>query len=303
MPRLSSPLPYLATVSLAFTACVGDAALELDETEPEIIGGKVEGGAAFDAIGAILIAGARSGEPSRLKTGTLIGPRLVLTSETSIAGVPADRLTFLIGKDALHPRRRVRVRAIAVETSVQGGAARLGIDAAVLHLEEAVTDVTPLPVAALRADQVGRRFRVFGFGAEKDGPIGTRRGGDVTLLGTRGNVFDLVFGSFEDFLEEGAGVIFPDLDPDVPADRKRLRGFYDNGKLLEGIDAWFGGKRGDANTCGADNGGPVTTKIGGKLTVVGIDSWTMSRAQCTFGTAASITSPALLDFIARERGR
>jgi len=295
-----STLLSLFAASLAITsACLLEEEPDLADSEAEIIGGTVAGGSDVAAIGAVRVEGGGANGRPGICTGILIAPKLVLTSESCVQNRTPDKITFLIGKETSNPSQRARVRAIVIENSVGGGATGRGIDAALLHLRDAIDDVAPLPLVALSGNQVGRRFRGFGYGVDEDGDKFVRRGGDMTLLGTRGKVLELVFASFEDFLDDGARRLFPNVNPAVAADRATLKRFYDGITLLDGVDAWFGGRDGDANMCDGDMGGPITTKVGGKLKVVGMGSWGLPG--CAVGAGYTLITPKVLDFVARER--
>lgn len=272
-------------------------------TTEEIIGGFPIASAELNAIGAI---GANAGEGKFVPfcTGTLIAPTMVLTAKHCVINVTdATSIAFLIGPDALAPVRAVPVRGTAVESSVSGGVQGLGSDVAIVHLAEAVTDVAPLPVAALTDDQIGSRMVGVGYGVQNAGlDAGTRRGGSMTLKATGGPVFAAVFGSFERFLEAGAPRLFPKLDPADPAHLALLRQIYDEIRLLDGIEAWFGSGPGDAQACDGDSGGPVAKRVGTQTTVFGVTSWGFRQGDtCAIdGAAYASMNPASLDFIDYE---
>jgi secreted trypsin-like serine protease len=299
--QLRFAFPALA-IALA-TGCAvddgADLAADLGADEAAIIGGSEQTGTQFDAIGTVARDRGGNGQ-NTFCTGTLVTPRLVLTAESCLDEATPDKVFFIVGgRSNEPPRRTFRVTRIERERSVGGGLIGRGIDAAVLHLDRAVDGVTPLPLADVKASQVGRRFQVFGYGFDEDQTIAVRRRGDMTLRGLKGKTYELTFGSFQRFLDEGAATLFPTLDPDTAAGRAELKKRFDSHKLLEGTEAWFGGVD-DADICHGDSGAPATTKINGKLTVVGIGSWTVS---CSFGAAFTAVTPTLRAFIDREANR
>ena len=295
-------LSTLAAASLAATtACAfdDDLAPEVGEVDEELIGATPAPSTAFDAIGTIAMD--RSPEPNTYCTGTLVAPKLVLTSEMCVELITADKTFFIVGKNSNEaPRRAFKVTRIAIERSTTGGVFNRGMDIAVLHLEKPVDGVTPLPLADLKPSHVGRRFRAFGFGFDEQNRIAVRRSGETTLLGIRGKVWELTFGSVEEFLDRGARQLFPTLDPDDAEDRVELTKRYERHKLIDGAEAWFSGRSGDAQLCHGDQGGPMTTTINGKLTVLGVGSWMF---QCKFGSAYTAVTPALRSFVDREARR
>jgi hypothetical protein len=287
-------------------ACASEDPGEPDHgsTTEEIIGGFPVASAELNAIGAL---GADAGEGKLVPfcTGTLIAPTLVLTAKHCALAVPdGTSIAFLIGPDARAPVRAVPVRGTAVEPTVSGGMLGLGSDVAIVHLAEAVTDVAPLPVAALTDDQIGSRMVGVGYGVQNARfDFGTRRGGSMTLEATGGQVFAAVFGSFEHFLEAGAPRLFPTLDPAKPADLATLRQLYDEVRLLDGIEAWFGSGPGDAQACNGDSGGPIAKRVGTQTTVFGVTSWGFHQDDGTCaldGTAYASMNPTSLDFIDYE---
>ncbi|HWO23809.1 MAG TPA: trypsin-like serine protease [Kofleriaceae bacterium] len=276
---------------------------DLGSTAAEIIGGFPVDSAELNAIGAL---GADLGEGVvPFCTGTLIAPTRVLTAKHCVLAVPdGTPITFLIGPDARAPVRAVPVRGTAVEPTVSGGLQGLGSDVAIVHLAEAVTDVAPLPVAALTDEQIGSRMIGVGYGvqnAKQD--FGTRRAGSMTLKATGGPVFAAVFGSFERFLEAGAPRLFPTLDPAKPEDLAVLRQIYDELRLLDGIEAWFGSGPGDAQACNGDSGGPIAQRVGTQTTVFGVTSWGFHQDDGTCaldGASYASMNPTSLDFIDYE---
>lgn len=103
-------------------------------------------------------------------SGTLIAPRTVLTAAHCIDA--KSRSSVLFGSRASSP---VRVVAVAQQFKNPSFQEEVGHDVGVLKLEEAVTDVQPIPLntTALTQADIGRNIRHVGFGLSD----GTRQTG------------------------------------------------------------------------------------------------------------------------------
>lgn len=166
-------------------------------------------------------------------TGTLIGPKAVLTSR-SCAGYfsgyypiypGSSRFVFAVGADANASERHFEIVHVSYPASG---------DLAVLHLAEGVSGVTPFPLANLNANHVGQKFATLGYGARDNyGTRGERRAGPLTLRGVEGRLYEFAFGSFEEFFAYhvgspgtgGAGGFTGDGGPPMPAVDAGVGGF------------------------------------------------------------------------------
>jgi Trypsin len=288
--RLSFPilLALAATSLIAAPACVADDEPPVDQTEADIIDGSPAPSASLDAIGTL--AYIRSGADNTSCTGFLVAPDVVLTVKSCFSELPPAKIFFVVGKATnLEPRRIFKV---ASKVAAAGD-----VDAVAFHLQAPVTGVTPVRLALLSTIKVGKRLQVTGFGTDEHGGFAVRRTGPMTLLGSQGKRFELLFGSFQGFLDDGAPVLFPDLDPDDAADRATLRAQFDGSGLAPG-EAWLGGRDGDISVCDGDNGAPATTKVGGKLTAVALAAHKLG--QCQFGGGFTAVTAKVIDFVARE---
>jgi hypothetical protein len=288
------PSLLLAGALAPIVACAIDADLDpgdLDTDTAAIVDGKPAGSTSLDAIGTLAYDRSGQGEENTFCTGTLVGPREVLTTRGCLSELPPDKIFFIVGKASNQaPRRGFKV------VKKVGGPA--GTDFGLFQLKDEVTGVTPLPLASLSASQIGKRFQVTGFGTDENGEIAIRRAGNMTLRGLKGNVFDLLFGNFQRFLDEAAPELFPELDPDDADDLKVLHQRHDRQNLTEGAEAWFGGKDGEASVCDGDNGAPATATRSGKTTVFAIA--TRKLVKCQFGGGFNIVTPAVIDFVRRQ---
>jgi hypothetical protein len=249
--------------------------------------------AKLDAIGSIRIAGA---ERSGTCTGTLIAPSVVLTAEHCVLGVRADELTFTIGAYTATPKRSVAVMAIATENLMHGGALHLGSDVAVLHLSEAIADVRPLAYAPFASSTRGKPYLAAGYGSARFSSSAVRRASSLALRGTRGPYFQLLYGSFANFLRYAPH--FLDLDPDPSS----LRAIYDGARLLEGYEVAFASRSSYTGTC--DAGGPILQTTTAGWVVYGVTSpgYEASGRRCAFGGIDAALGPVSIDFIDRQLG-
>jgi hypothetical protein len=209
-------------------------------------------------------------------------------------------MTFRIGPDFRHPRRRIAVRSFAVEDTIEGGLLGLGADVAVLHLAEPVTDVPLLAYGPFDPDTIGKAYSAVGYGVEdNDDTTGNRRVGTVTLRGVTGSVWKALFGTFEVFLQNAP------LIENFPTELDVLRDIFENEVLLDEYEAQFGDARGDAQPCSGDSGGPLIELRNGRPTVVAVNSNTVTgtRLACDFGTVEATFGPAVIEFLDRETAR
>jgi hypothetical protein len=291
-------------LAAGLAACAPDAgdAPALGTTAEDIIGGFPATSAKLNAVGALGIASA-NGSFTPFCSGTLINPTMVLTAKHCVSSVDPAQLVFLIGPNAFAPVRVVPARGVAVEPTLTGGLIDFGSDVGILHLAQPVNDVTPFPIAALTSARIGSRMVSLGYGVQNNNlTFGTRQSGSMTMKATGGSVFAAIFGTFQNFLQNGAARLFPDLDPNNPAQLAILHQQFDETLLLDGIEAWFGGGAGDAQACTGDGGGPVTARVGTQTVVFGVSSWGFgSNATCTLdGSAYASMNPVSLDFVDYE---
>lgn len=298
--RLATLL-FTAALAATVSACADQPSTDI--LEEEIIGGFPARSKKLDAIGALGIA-AGDGTYYPFCTGTLITPTVVLTAEHCVNWIgDASQVAFLVGWNAAEPKAIHPAKGFAWEETVAGGLVGLGSDVAVMHLAAPITDVTPLPYAALDGADVGRRYVGVGYGQQDAiGSAGTRLAGSMTFNAIGGNLYAHIYGSFDAFVEQGRGVFFPaDLDTSVPENLALLQQYYDDSVLLDGIEGFFGNGDGDAQACFGDSGGPITRQLGGKTTVFGVASWVpFADALCQYGTTYAALEPIALDFLDYE---
>lgn len=307
-PSITAKPTTLATLLFATAVATGAAACgdapDVDTTGADIIGGFPARSPRLNAVGALGFDAWGTGAFSPVCTGTLIAPTMVLTAEHCVdfAADPSVQFQFLIGFDAYNPIRRVPVRGVSMEQSSWGGVVGLGIDVAIMHLAEPVTDVTPFPVAIPSDSQLDLRFAGIGYGVQSSaGASGTRMTGSMTFQASSGRVFEAIYGTFEAFVADAGRF---GIDGSTPEGLAILQQAWDETLLLgDGVEGWFGGGRKDAQACFGDSGGPITKAVNGQPTVYGVASWVAyadANNLCELGAAYSTMNPVTLDFIAYE---
>jgi hypothetical protein len=117
-----------------------------------------------------------------------------------------SKLKFAIGADPAQASRRVDVVDVEYAPFLSTSAGTFYPDIAVLHLGESINDVASFPVALLTDDLIGKPFAAVGFGnSDLRYQSGTRRAGSLTLQATSGQLYPLIFDSFEDFYAYATG--------------------------------------------------------------------------------------------------
>ena len=149
----------LCALSALCGACTSEGGTEA--ATQDVIGGFPAFSAKLDGIGAVGVLGDLDAVLP-VCTGTLVTPTMVLTAEHCLEDVEPEELRFLIGPNALAPRRTISVRGVVRETSVAGSMTGLGSDVAVMHLSEAVLDAPLMAYAPFEAAPAARRFSVVG---------------------------------------------------------------------------------------------------------------------------------------------
>lgn len=271
----------------------------------EIIGGVDAASVKLDAIGSLVFDG------KSFCTGTLIAPTLVLTAKHCALQLDdgtvgrnylltdVGSVSFAIGHDSTAPRRAVTVKRTDM-ASLNVGGIGYGADVAVYTLDEAITEVDPLPVspAFLTEADVGKAFVAIGYGVrDRAGSSGRRTMGNITLSMLEGLPYEAAFGDYESFAAYYAAALGRTLSWQ---EEEEVRAIYSQ-PLLSGYEVFFGAKDGDAQACSGDSGGPLLRKVDGKLTVFGVASWVPSKSErspCSRGAIYATFGPSVRELFA-----
>jgi hypothetical protein len=278
-------------------ACRDDAS-SASTTDDDIVGGVDARGKALDAVG-YLYAVKADGTGGGSCTATLIAPNLVLTAKHCVLAdltsmspqtmlEAGGKLGFRIGSDARTSTRDLFASEVRTCALGAGGSAGLGCDVAVIRLSEAVTDITPIPVATtpLGSDLIGQTFTAVGFGTQ-DAPstiFGTRKMASLKLQATSGPGLHATFATYDDlaaFIDRTEGAGF------AASQDAFYRQRYDL-PLLDGYEAQLGGADGNAQICHGDSGGPLLKVVDGKLAVYGVASTVVSGVKQVCENAGAV---------------
>lgn len=265
----------------------------------------------LDAVGAI-VADHASGSSS-FCTGTLITPRLVLTSKrcmlrrtiTSSADGRSSSMTqeylfeqsplrFVVGGTTSTPSRSVMIDEAIQCDPDKGGVDGMGCNVGLYRLAEPISGVAPLLYAKQPLPTVGTRFTVSTFTG------GTRQVGALTLRAVTGAPMAALFPTLEDFTAAWSA-----SQGDASAQERApwLSRYYAK-TLLDDHEAWLGAAEGDVQLCDGHQGAPLLAKNAeGKLTVFGVagNGMQVETTACTpFGTAFGVLGASEQAMIAKN---
>ncbi len=275
-----------------------------------LVGGAAAEETRLDAIGTIGTV-TDTGEFMPVCSATLIGPSTVLSAKhCSVGFVNANReggglggWAFALGWNAREPYAVYPiVQAITMDPST-GGFTGLGADVVVMTTDAPIVDVEPIPPIEKRIDvnRNGEAFMTYGFGStssdERSSPW-RRRGGRVRLWAVSGNIFEILYGSYEAFVdavrsEALLGARVPQCGTLASEDEGLLSEVYRAGELQPRVEAWLVGdpEDGAAQTCFGDSGGPLVVDAESDAPrVAGVVSWSWRSggAACDHGTVYSL---------------
>jgi hypothetical protein len=322
-------------------ACQEDTSLKvhepapIDSTTSAIIGGLPANSVALNAVGMLGMQVNYDGYTyfSPFCSGTLVGERTVLTAKhcTEAARSADGKYTtayFALGPDAMHPVKLVEIVDTESAPGDLGGFVGYGRDVGTVHLAEKIpaSFARPMKTAALTPAMVDTNFAILGYGdQDNSGTYGTRRVGTVKLRALSGQVFALIFGSFEAFRDWYLGLGYyggivttfasdagrpRPIDADVPDGgaiavdaydwlTEYLLSLYNETVLLEGYEAYVGNAPGNAQPCFGDSGGPLLRMVNGELTIYGVTSGGINSSTliCDFGGVYATFGPAVAAFL------
>lgn len=308
----------LALVSLLGLACSGEPAVpSLDSREQAIIGGTLVQSGEIDHTGALTLVPPDGGQRAVFCTATLIGPETLVTAkhcaltlfELELLGLPVQWVT---GPSALAALEGIPVAAAVLAPPHEGGFLGIGRDVAVVQLEHPV-DVPFLEPAELKDEHVGQSMLSIGYGVftPNGAQDGQRRVGSEAVAALRGNAYQAMFGSFENFVEWSfTGGLTGDnfLAGVPPAALLRvlpgLRSEFDSAELLDGYEAVTGRAPGDTQSCSGDSGGPLAQRDAqGTWRSYGVVSGGLSSARsvCDYGSVFAVFGAETLAFLQEAR--
>ena len=265
-------------------------------------------------------AGEDAGVPDNLSlaltcTGVLIDARTVVTAKRCgdqylTAARNGGALMFAIGPDAVRPRALAAVLAVDGAPGDTGGYAGVGHDVSVMHLDRAITGVTPVKLATLDNSQIGQEFAGVGYGQPDNiTPPGKRLVGALQLKALTGRTYELVYGSFDAYFTRLHKVPVPGycIDPTPEAAQTEAciitaqdRKDYNNTLLEQSGDVLLSSEVGGGQPCYGDNGGPLLrANAAGELVAYAVVSQATSSdgVACDVGAVYSQFTPEVLSFI------
>lgn len=298
---------------LLASGCGGPAdTTDFTQRQQDIIGGFHASSAALNHTGALVLIGGLSGELVPFCSSTLIGPETVVTAKHCAQLLPFIELNQLgsvawaAGPRATAPLELIPIAAVDTAPGDVGGFVGLGRDTAIVHLDRPTSIVPAVPKLA-DASLVGKAmvsigYGVYGAGGNSDDQ---RRIGRETVAGIEGRTFEVMFGSFENFVEWAfTGQVTPEdflatIPPDDPF-LEFLRHEFDTVVLFDQHEAITGLAPTDTQSCFGDSGGPLALfKRNGVTETYGVVSGGLSsvRMVCDFGTVFSTFGPQTIAFL------
>jgi hypothetical protein len=286
---------------------------ELGQARAAIIGGFHATSHALDLMGALVSVNPSSGAVNSFCGATLIGAQTAVTAKHCAEDVrtlaaSGLELFFGVGPDGLDSDVLVPIAALEFAPGDTGGFLGIGRDVGVVHLDFS-PGIEPAEPRTLDASFVGVSmvsvgYGVFGASGANDDQ---RRIGRETVAATSGNALEVMFGSFENFVEWRVTDQITDADflaehatdPALIARLPELTQEFDT-PLLPEHEAVAGLAPTDTQTCLGDSGGPLALiDAAGRWQVYGVASAGTNSARifCDFGTLYATFGPVTLPFL------
>lgn len=152
-------LGFLVTVPMMMLACAPDSSIPESDEETEEIRDDIVGGQAtsdFAAVGALTRFGGTH------CTGTLIGPRKVVTAAHCVKGVSASSLKFVLGPSLSSAQHVLNVASVQAHPNYNANQLTNDIGIVTLSQDAPVAPMGVLP--AMDASWVGRELIFVGYG-------------------------------------------------------------------------------------------------------------------------------------------
>jgi hypothetical protein len=300
-----------ALLGSLLVACSGSPEPDLRGRSQDIIGGFHADSPALDHVGALVAIDPTTNVPFAFCSSTLIGPETVVTAKHCAAVLPDAQfanfqVAWAAGPHAETPLELIPIASTETAPGDVGGFVNMGRDVAVVHLDRptAIEPATPKPFtsALVGSAMVSVGYGVYGATGVSDDQ---RRIGRETVAGTAGPAFELILGSFENFVEwyftgqttpDDYLVNFPPDDPFIAI----LRHEFDALVLYDQHEAVTGLAPTDTQSCFGDSGGPLArvTRAGAWETYGVVSGGLGSlRSACDFGTVFSTFGPQSYAFV------
>ena len=286
----------------------------VEQREFDIITGFHADSPQLNHTGALVVVDPLTGEIVPFCSSTLIGPETVVTAKHCAVIFPqAESAGFVVawaaGPRAEAPDELIPIVAADSAPGDVGGFVGMGRDVAVGYLEHP-TAISPAVPKLLTPALVGQAMVSIGYGVY--GASGAaddqRRIGRETIAATEGRVFEVMFGTFEDFVEWAFTGQVTDQDflatvsPDDPF-IEQLRVIFDTQILFDQHEVVTGLSPSDTQSCFGDSGGPLARFSNGTWETYGVVSGGLGslRSACDFGGVFSSFGPQSLAFLQAAR--
>lgn len=313
----------LLTAQLAVGCHDTGSSHDVAHVKQDIVAGFSANSSSLNAVGSLSVFYEADGYRTfdSVCTATLISPTTALTAKHCVELVrdyfgSGYRFVFTVGPSAATPDAYTEVIDFELAPGDLGGFVDKGHDVGVLHFVPPITDVTPIPFAALAAEHVGTDFVGIGYGVQDNNETtGTRRLGTLNLRADSGRTFEVLLGNFNAFYEwytgspqpthcddDDAGGIAPvPGEGDLACDYVRyLAGIYETQRLETVNELVVGGLPGNALACFGDSGGPLLHQdADGVITTYAVTSGGLRSSQlaCDYGNVYASFDPVTLAFI------
>jgi hypothetical protein len=312
MKRAASGLAWTASsFALAALGCSSRTEqTNVDQRGLDIIGGLHADSPELNHTGALVLIDPTTNTSLPFCSSTLISPETVVTAKHCAVVFPqiesaGFKLAWAAGPHANTPLELIPVVAADSSPGDVGGFVGMGRDVAVAYLDHPTTIPPAVPKPASEA-AVGRSMVSIGYGVFSAGGTSDdqRRIGRETVAAQSGKVFEVMFGSFENFVEWAFTGQVTDEDflasvaPDDPF-LAQLRVLFDTQLLFDQHEAVTGLASPDTQSCFGDSGGPLAAFNAGHWETYGVVSGGLFslRSACDFGTVFSTFGPDSLAFL------
>jgi hypothetical protein len=205
-PPLAAGIALAGLLTVACSQQEPTSATESQNDNQSLIGGFAANDTRLNGSGSLVVVWP-FGFTDLLCSAALLTPESVLTAKHCADVIPmaysfGAKVAYAVGPDSRAPLKLMEVVAYETAPGDIGGFVGYGRDVAILHLDHPLTDAPTVDVGATSDEDLGSPFAAIGYGVQDNGfSYGTRRLGKQALKGREGKVFEIMFGSFEAFLD------------------------------------------------------------------------------------------------------